>query len=321
MSSALIAVGDTKGNLGFLLFGKQHNELFEVDEELDKIDEAFEKEVVFQYEPFRRPISCLHYGLDYNTDKLYMSSHDGSVRCLNLDKEIFTEIVEEEEGYSGQHWIAFRDKDSLFTADASGFIHALDVRMRDSKIRDYDVHNKKVTSIDFNPRDNNYFTTASNDTTVSIWDVRNLKKYNTKAVCTIDSHSRAVSSSFYSPSGDKILTTSYDDSIRITENLLENKWSQTVIRHNNQTGRWVSNFQANWGLTDDLFFVGNMKRQLDIYRTKDKGTKFFLTGYNHSEFLTAIPAVNTIHNIEGHSIIASVSASGYVYIWYDQSFL
>ena len=40
------------------------------------------------------------------------------------------------------------------------------------------------------------------------------------------------------------------------------------LSHNNQTGRWLTTFKAEWHpLQDDLFFVGSMSqpRQIDAY--------------------------------------------------------
>ena len=51
--------------------------------------------------------------------------------------------------------------------------------------------------------------------TVALWDSRKLNKKKSQAVQEIDAHKRVIESAYFSPvSGDKIVSTSTDDTIK-----------------------------------------------------------------------------------------------------------
>ena len=75
------------------------------------------------------------------------------------------------------------------------------------------AHGKSVRWIDCHPFDENFFLTTCQDGSVATWDIRKMKNIKSKLseiMCF-----RVASSGFYSPlTGNKILTTSLDDTIR-----------------------------------------------------------------------------------------------------------
>lgn len=96
-------------------------------------------------------------------------------------------------------------------------------------------------------------------------------------------HGKSCSSAYWDPWGRRILTTSYDDHLRVFNidpgsslvddravgSLLQpNGFKPTkVVRHNCQTGRWLTILRAQWSLNMEYmphFTVGNMKRTLDV---------------------------------------------------------
>lgn len=90
-------------------------------------------------------------------------------------------------------------------------------------------------------------------------------------------HGKSCSSAYWDPWGRRILTTSYDDNLRIFTidpaslvdlHLHDHSFKPTrVVRHNCQTGRWLTILRAQWSLNMDYmphFTVGNMKRTLDV---------------------------------------------------------
>eukprot|EP01135_Chromosphaera_perkinsii_P006759 Nk52_evm7s578 gene=Nk52_evmTU7s578 len=98
-------------------------------------------------------------------------------------------------------------------------------------------------------------------------------------VVELKGHTKAISSAFFSPAtGKYINTVSYDNKIRIydyaksspDENKSERRsiYPTQAITHNNQTGRWLTTFKAEWHpQSDNVFFCGSMNhpRQIDCF--------------------------------------------------------
>jgi len=130
-------------------------------------------------------------------------------------------------------------------------------------------------------------------------------------------HTKAVSSAYFSPCGRNILTTCYDDYVRVFDATKDSS-AVTKIKHNNQTGRWVTNFKATWQVDGRQFVVGNMKRGLDVYDWNTTDRTYTHRNMFQNDFLTSIPAVNSFSPVPVSSepVVASGNASGYVFVWY-----
>lgn len=107
-------------------------------------------------------------------------------------------------------------------------------------------------------------------------------------------HGKSCSAAYWDPFGRRILTTSYDDKLRIwTLNpqsfVLDMPLAAThfkpskIIPHDCQTGRWLTILRAQWSLNTEYmphFTVGNMKRRLDVIAaTGDKIVSLWTDGY------------------------------------------
>ena len=94
--------------------------------------------------------------------------------------------------------------------------------------------------------------------------------------------------------------------------VLSDRPKELTVRHNNQTGRWITTFKAYWDpkSTDDLGYVvlGDMNRGLDLIDGTSGVTHNFT-----SDYLTAQPAVNASHSIL--DLIVSGNASGKLALW------
>jgi WD repeat-containing protein 76 len=132
---------------------------------------------------------------------------------------------------------------------------------------------------------------AGLDGVVRLWDIRKFddsrrrsSKSNNKAPKEIASLScgYSISSSYFSPSGHALLTTSFADRIDLMDNFHlmatttssktpKNKFTKS-IPHNNQTGRWLSTFMASWHDTEDIFVVGSLSkpRCVEVFDAKGK---------------------------------------------------
>lgn len=93
-----------------------------------------------------------------------------------------------------------------------------------------------MSCIHLNPVHQELLAVGSNDRTVTIWDTRRLKR-NKKPLQSFE-HGYSVTSCYWSPKGDALATSSYDDYIRIFQ--LDKKKDiklKSTIPHNNHTGR------------------------------------------------------------------------------------
>jgi len=133
-----------------------------------------------------------------------------------------------------------------------------------------------------------------------------MRKRQTKSIATVR-HDKAVHSAYFSPSGNYLATTSYDDSVGVSNGL--DSWNTTFIYHYNPPRRWISSFRAIWGWDDQYLFIGNMDKALDAICTSTK-----ITTTLHSSFITAIPTRFAKHPFV-HGVLAGANAGGRVYLW------
>jgi hypothetical protein len=93
------------------------------------------------------------------------------------------------------------------------------------------------------------------------------------------------------------------------------------VRHDNQTGRWITHFEALW-VSPSVFVVGNMTRQLDLFAIPTPASaagkqqrlmKPLSVGLRDDDYMTSIPAVNCVHATR--PLVASGNASGKICLW------
>ncbi|WRT70364.1 uncharacterized protein IL334_007362 [Kwoniella shivajii] len=136
-------------------------------------------------------------------------------------------------------------------------------------------------------------------------------------------HGKSCSSAYWDPWGKRILTTSYDDRLRVwslqppslllPQPLSTSHFQPTrQIPHNCQTGRWLTILRAQWSLNMDYmphFTVGNMKRTLDVVTANgEKVVQLW------NEVVTAVPAVSASHpNLVDH--VVGGNTSGRIQLW------
>lgn len=94
--------------------------------------------------------------------------------------------------------------------------------------------------IHLNPVHNHLLAAASNDRTVTIWDTRmwsSAKAKRKKEYLHDFEHGYSATSCYWSPKGDLLATTSYDDYIRLFTLDKDEMELKSAIKHNNHTGR------------------------------------------------------------------------------------
>ncbi|GAN06716.1 WD repeat-containing protein [Mucor ambiguus] len=224
-STNILAIAtDTEGYIGFWdVNGKE------------KDDEP----VTYKYRPHRRTISDVHFNPTDNT-KLLSSSYDGFIRIFDLNTAEFDTLDLGSDQYPITGFDMTQDGHCAWFTTSDGELGFVDTRASGKDVVIHELKNKKVGSVHLNPMHQHLVALSSNDRTSTIWDLRMWNKRNAKVepLQSIE-HGYSVTSSYWSPHGDMLVTTAYDSFIRLFE---LDKDSKTVelkaaIPHNCKTGR------------------------------------------------------------------------------------
>ncbi|KAF9952539.1 hypothetical protein BGZ72_006142 [Mortierella alpina] len=309
----LVCGGDIDGNLGF----------WDLDENLDEnYEPGYDEEPnIYSYKAHTRTLSSMQYSPTDPT-KLFTSSYDGSIRYLDLGKQQFIEsyvVSSDASDHLGSVSLTSSGQ-QLWFADDEGGVTLKDVRTpKDEMVFRKLLHEKKVGCVNVNPKYDNLIVTSSLDRTMKIWDIRTFGKQSEDE--PIDHlaefpHGLSVTSAMWSPDGASIASTSYDDNVRIFNNFKPSLPNLTEIpepvriRHNNNSGRWVTMLRAVWSHQFNWFSIGNMNKSVDIY---SRGTGDLMANLRDPQNLTTVPAVNAWH--PNRVLLASGMANGKMVIW------
>lgn len=227
------------------------------------------------------------------------------------------------------------DPNWLHVVTTDGYYYLHDLRTQFKGFKDKDLlrlHDKKILALTVSPNLHYQIATSSLDRSLRIWDLRNTTKSN--SVSEIDDNkaphlygsyeSRLSVSTVDWNQNNHLVCNGYDDTIRVfdlsggtkpyspvttwsdkyrplvskgdTEEMIPNNIKPTnTIRHNCQSGRWVSVLKARWQKDPvdgyQKFAIANMKRSIDVY---DENGEIISQLYD-SEHLTSVPAVLAWH--------------------------
>ncbi|KAI8141380.1 WD40-repeat-containing domain protein [Fennellomyces sp. T-0311] len=292
----LACAADVSGSLGF----------WDVNGVKKDEDDEEEEPVVYTYRPHTRGITNLMFD-PTNSDKLYTSSYDGTLRYFDMKSANFGLVSMSGESIPYTSFDMSQDGHSIWFSTSEGQVGLRDLRIKDGS-EELDLHqlrDKKIGCVHLNPMHQNLLAVASNDRTVSVWDIRSMSKEIHEF-----SHGYSVTSAFWSPRGDKLVTASYDDYIRLFDFDADKMKLQSAIRHNNHTGRWVTNFRARWnqGAKDHQhFLIGNMKHPVDIFSGETGGE---IAQLYDEDRITAIQAVAQFHPATENMVVVTGNGSG-----------
>ncbi|XP_037486803.1 DNA damage-binding protein cmr1-like [Triticum dicoccoides] len=295
----VVAAGNKLGNIGFWVVDGMVE-----DEDDDGADGLFE------YLPHRGPVPAI-VAHPAAPQKIYSCSYEGEICLMDLEKESFNMIQLCD--YPVYSLCQAPDSPScLYFGDGNGELKLLDERM--GKVSStWDSHDNTINSIDFHPEKKHMLATSSTDRTARIWDLRRFKRKKEESLKVLK-HNRSVQSAYFSPSGSMLATTSLDDTVRV---FCGDDFDRShIIKHNNQTGRWISTFKAIWGWNDTDLFIGNMRRAIDIISVggDDSSLSASNSASLESEHMTAIPCRFSAHPYKvGH--LACASSGGKVFFW------
>ncbi|KAG0454516.1 hypothetical protein HPP92_023808 [Vanilla planifolia] len=287
----VVVVGNKIGNLGFW------------DVDFGEGEEHGDGNGIYIYAAHSAPISGISVH-PFSMTKIFTASYDGFLRMMDVNKETFNATYSTENCIFSIHQRSC-DINALYVGEGGGMVKLWDERS--GKISgSWNLHKDRINTVDFNPENLNLMATSSTDGTACIWDLRSIKKYQSKQLKMVQ-HKRAVHSAYFSPSGVYLATTSFDDRIGILS--VSDPTDLSMVRHNNQTGRWLSSFRAIWGWDDSFLFLGNMERTVDIISTSNRT----ITALESPE-ITSIPCRFAAHPFQIGTLACS-TAGGKVFLW------
>lgn len=244
-SSLLLAAGDKGGKVGLWNLGAEWGD-----------------DGVLVFEPHFRPVGCLAFSRSHPT-QLLSTSYDGSLRCMDLEKAVFDDVYDIDEGLKTFAFMS-HDCSTLLVGNWFGEVAIVDRRTPGNSHESlHTLDTNTVRCLNIHPLHMQYFVAAVGRT-VSIYDSRYLKKTTSKPVSHLYGHSCATTGAYFSPcTGNRVLTSCLDNHIRIFDTSSLNTETPLLksISHNMQTGRWLSNLSAVWDpKQEDCFVVGSMQR-------------------------------------------------------------
>ncbi|KAG8678979.1 hypothetical protein FRC09_019370 [Ceratobasidium sp. 395] len=227
---------------------------------------------------------------------VFTSSYDGTMRSTSFVTGISTELMATEEHLLSSFDLS-QDGRELWISDSDGGIRHMDIRERALTRRWLLTAKEKIGCVSVNPVVPHLLLTASNNRTLRMWDSRYLQKVDiSTAVGGSDKsddeddrapestweelqhyldtkngprclwgewqHRQSVSSAFWDVSGRRVVSTSYDDTLRVwdirpnalkADGPLKSFRPAHEIKHNCQTGRWVTILKARWSDNPNVY--------------------------------------------------------------------
>ncbi|CAN6472593.1 unnamed protein product [Victoria cruziana] len=202
--------------------------------------------------------SCMLNSMKFNPvndGTLYTTSADGTISCTDLEMGIHNLVMDlnssRRNGPATWRMLYGLDinpvRQLVLVADNFGYIYTLDLRSNKRTAGPILIHEKgkKVVGLHCNPLQPDLLLSCGNDHFARIWDVRRLEAGS--AVASL-AHGRVVNSAYFSPlTGNKILTTSQDNRLRVWDSLFGNlECPSREIVHSHDFNRHLTCFKAEW---------------------------------------------------------------------------
>ncbi|KAL3426133.1 WD domain-containing protein [Phlyctema vagabunda] len=328
LEKPLIFAGDKMGNLGLFDASQTGPGVkAETNNEEDEEDVETDEPAISAFKVHSRTITSFVFPSYGNS--VYSGSYDSSIRKLDLQKGVAVEIFAPEDTDTdlpiSSIAMPSTDPNILYFSSLEGSFGRHDIRTpSDTEI--WQLTDKKIGGFSLHPLHPHLVATASLDRMLKIWDLRKITgKGEDRHPALLGEHESrlSVSHASWSAAGH-VATASYDDTIKIHSFLDAGSFKvshdidsdamlpTTIIRHNNQTGRWVTILKPQWQERPEdgiqKFVIGNMNRFVDVY-TSDGEQLAQLGG----DGITAVPAVCQFHPEK--TWVAGGTASGKLCLW------
>lgn len=189
-------------------------------------------------------------GIDaYQHNKVFTSSYDGTLRSTSFVTGVSTELLATEDHLLSSFDLSQNGRE-IWISDSGGGLQHLDIREPSQSRRWQLTEKEKIGCVSVNPVVPHLLLSASNNRTLRMWDSRYLQKIDLsteddksdiksagdddqvlestwqdvqhyldtdngpKCLWGEWAHRQSVSSAFWDPSGRKVVSTSYDDTLR-----------------------------------------------------------------------------------------------------------
>lgn len=297
-SSLLMATGDKWGKVG-----------------LWKLGDDWGDDGVLLFEPHTRPVGCMAFSRAHPTHLLSLS-YDGSLRCMDVEKAVFDDVYDIEDGLKTFDFMS-HDCLTLVVGNWYGEVAIVDRRTPGNSHESlHALDPKTVRCVSVHPLQQQYFAVAESKI-VSIYDSRCLKKTKSQSVSQLHGHSLSISSAYFSPhTGNRVLTSCMDNRIRIYDTSAMTTQSPllTSIRHDMHTGRWLTKLSAVWDpKQEDCFVVGSMERprRVQVFHESGQPQHSFMDAEN----LNTVLSVTAFHPTR--NALLGGNASGRLHVFTD----
>ncbi|GAA6011581.1 hypothetical protein JCM11491_004695 [Sporobolomyces phaffii] len=264
----------------------------------------------------KNSVSCLKFR-PHETKKIFSSCYDMTLRSHDFETGMSEEVIDaDHEEYDGLlHSFDFDPTgNEIWASDGAGGLHWRDLREPIEKAKRWNIDRAKVGCISINPARPDLAATAHLKREMRIWDLAKIRGLDqdtphldvaAAAMIVAYPHEKACSSSYFDPSGTRLLSTSYDDTLRVWNidpfevekqvEAVETFEPSDIFTHNCQVGRFVTVLRAFWSplppsVAPPHLHVGNMRRALDLYLPDGTPVQSY-----SDEAITAVPAVTACH--------------------------
>ncbi|NWR12675.1 WDR76 protein, partial [Paradoxornis webbianus] len=262
--------------------------------------------------PHSFQVHCMHFS-PCNPAHLLSLSND-TLRCGDVTKAVFDEICRSEDTFSCFDFL----EENACTAIVShwgGDVAVVDRRTPGlSSELSVDIGFSRTRTVHVHPVNKQYFL-AAGSVDVCVFDVRYLKAKGNKPLSSLTGHTKSVASAYFSPiTGSRVVTVCADDKLRVydTTSLSSTVTVLSSIRHNNNTGRWLTRFRAIWDPKQEhCFLVGSMAQPRQIQLFQDTGD--LLHSFCNMDLLGSVCSINVVH--PSQHILVGGNSSGRLHVF------
>ncbi|KAM6125427.1 WD repeat-containing protein 76 [Phoenicopterus ruber ruber] len=270
------------------------------------------EEGAYVFIPHNYPVSCMHFS-PFNPAHLLSLSND-TLRCGDVTRAVFDELCRSEDSFSSFDFLE-ENASTAIVGHWDGDVSVVDRRTPGTSSElSADIGFKRTRTVHVHPVNKQYFV-AAGSVDVCIYDVRYLKPNGNKPVSALKGHTKSVASAYFSPvTGNRVVTVCADDKLRVydTTSLSSTVAVLSTVRHNNNTGRWLTRFRAVWDpKQEECFVVGSMARPRQIEVFQDTGK--LLHSFYNPDCLGSVCSINVLH--PSKNILVGGNSSGRLHVF------
>ncbi|XP_038003222.1 WD repeat-containing protein 76 isoform X2 [Motacilla alba alba] len=263
--------------------------------------------------PHNFNVNCMHFS-PCNPAHLLSLSND-ALRCGDVTRAVFDEICKSEEDLSCFDFLE-ENACTAIVSHWSGPVAVVDRRTPGvSSELSVDIGFRRTRTVHVHPVNKQYFL-AAGSVDVCVFDVRYLRNAKeNKPLSSLTGHTKSVASAYFSPvTGNRVVTVCADDRLRVydTTSLSSSVTLLSSIRHNNNTGRWLTRFRAIWDPKQEhCFLVGSMAqpRQIEVFQDTGK----LLHTFRSVDCLGSVCSINVVH--PSQNILVGGNSSGRLHVF------